>query len=79
MINRLLRNNQHKLNANYFSDICGTTGLITFFLKDALEFLGAISNKNFCQIKIIKNNTMLIEYIDGKLDRLNKILNEIIN
>jgi hypothetical protein len=77
-INRLIRNNQHKLNPNYFSDLCGATGLITFFLKDALEFIGSILNKNTYQIKIFKNTTMLIEYIDEKLERLNNILDNIL-
>ena len=78
-ISRLLRNNQHKLNPNYFSDICGTAGLITFFLKDALEFLGSMSNKNTCQVKIMKNATMLIEYLNAKIENQNIILDKIFN
>ena len=78
-ISRLLRNNQHKLNPNYFSDICGTTGLITFFLKDALEFLGSISNKNTCQVKILKNAAMLIEFLNEKIENQKKILEKIFN
>jgi hypothetical protein len=79
-ISRLIRNNQHKLNPNYFSDLCGTAGLITFFLKDALEFLGSISSKNssqICQIRMMNNASIMIDFLNSKIERLNKILDKI--
>lgn len=78
-ISRLLRNNQHKLNPNYFSDICGTAGLITFFVKDALEFLGSIANKNTCQVKLMKNSAMIMEYLNHKIEKQKNILEKIYN
>lgn len=78
-IHRLIRNNQHKLNPTYFSDICGTSGLVTFFLKDSLEFLGAISTKNTCQTRILKNAVLISEYLNSKAENLNNILEKIFN
>lgn len=78
-IYRLIRNNQHKLNPTYFSEICGTSGLVTFFLKDSLEFLGAISTKTTCQTRILKNAFLVSEYLGTKIENLKIILEKIYN
>ena len=78
-INRLIRNNQHKLNPTYFSDICGTSGLVTFFLKDSLEYLGAITTKNTCQTRILKNAVLISEYLNAKIENLKINLEKIYN
>ena len=43
-IYNLVKGNLNKIVPNYFSNICGTTGLFVFIIKDILEFLG-ISQK----------------------------------
>ena len=43
-IYNLVKGNLNKIVPNYFSSICGTTGLFVFVIKDILEFLG-ISQK----------------------------------
>ena len=43
-IYKLVKGNLDKIAPNYFSNICGTTGLFVFIIKDILEFLG-ISQK----------------------------------
>ena len=40
----LVKGNLNKIVPNYFSSLCGTTGLFVFIIKDILEFLG-ISQK----------------------------------
>lgn len=42
---KLLGNFSSKLTANYFTKICGTTGLFIFVLKDILEYAGIIMDK----------------------------------
>ncbi len=42
---KLLGNFSSKLTANYFTKICGTTGLFIFVLKDILEYAGIIMEK----------------------------------
>ena len=39
-IYNLVKGNFNKIVPNYFSSICGTTGLFVFIIKDVLEFLG---------------------------------------
>ena len=58
-----------RINPQYFSNICGITGLITFIIKDILDFVG-ISNKESIQINaywtyndIIDDKNNKIEYI----------------
>jgi hypothetical protein len=36
----LVKGNWNKILPNYFSSVCGTTGLFAFIIKDILEFLG---------------------------------------
>ncbi len=43
-IYNLVKKNLNKIVPNYFSSICGTTGLFVFIIKDILEFFG-ISQK----------------------------------
>ena len=43
-LNKLLLNMKTKILPNYFSKICGTTGLLLFLIKDALEYCGVIKN-----------------------------------
>ena len=65
-----------KINPNYFSKICGTSGLLIFLLKDALEYCGVIINEKKTQparildnLMYYKNTTetlaMFIEYLSG--------------
>ena len=47
---------KNKMLPSYFSKICGTTSLVTFILKDALEFCGALVNeKKTHPEKIVEN------------------------
>ena len=68
-IYNLVKGNLNKILPNYYSNICGTTGLFVFIIKDILEFLG-ISHK----IKKINNAywtySDIIEAINERINYL---------
>ena len=76
LMDKFLIGLKKKINPNYFSKICGTTGLLIFLLKDALEYCGVIVNEKKTQparildnLMYYKNATetlaMFIEYLSG--------------
>ena len=72
-ISKMIGNNVSKLNPNYFSKLCGTTGLFIFFIKDALEYSGIIVDKKTSINRLFKNYTYTNEMLQSKLDRLKNI------
>ena len=58
-----------KIHPKYFSNLCGTTGLITFFIKDILDFLG-ISNEPNIQINAYWTYDDIIKNLDNKINEL---------
>ena len=57
-----------KLKPKYFGNICGTTGLFVFLIKDCLEYCGAVEDKK-TQGSRIKANYL---YQKALFDELNK-------
>ena len=49
---------KNKIIPNYFSRICGTTGLLVFIVKDALEYCGVIINDKKTQPSRIIDNLL---------------------
>ena len=72
LLNKLLVGMKKKINPNYFSKICGTTGLLIFLIKDTLEYCGVIINDKKTQPARILDNLLyykntidtLAQYID---------------
>jgi len=58
-----------KIYPKYFSNFCGTTGLITFFIKDVLDFVGISNNENI-QINAYWTYNDIIEDLNSKIDYL---------
>ena len=58
-----------KIHPKYFSNLCGTTGLITFFIKDILDFLG-ITNEPKIQINAYWTYDNIIKNLDNKINEL---------
>ena len=54
----MIENVKSKIVPSYFSKICGTTGLIVFVVKDALEYSGAIVNDKKTQPRKIYDNIL---------------------
>ena len=76
LMNKFLIGMKKKINPNYFPKICGTTGLLIFLIKDALEYCGVIINDKKTQparildnLLYYKNSTenlaQIIEYLSG--------------
>ena len=70
-IYNLVKENPNKILPNYFSKICGTTGLFAFIIKDILDFLG-ISPK-------IKNKENAFWTYSDIIDSINEKINYLKN
>ena len=60
--------NFHEVKTNY-SKICGTTGLVIFLIKDALEYCGIIQNDKKNIPSILLKNLEYLETIEKKVDK----------
>jgi len=78
-IYRLLENNSNKISPNYFSKICGTTGLFVFFVKDFLDYMGLLGDKKTPISKTIKTYNSILKAINSNLERLKTASNKIYN
>lgn len=68
-INNISHENKMKLNPSFFQKISGTVSLISFLIKDALEYCGVLySDKATPPWKLIRN----LNYDNEALIRLNK-------
>ena len=70
-IYNLVKGNLNKIIPNYFSDICGTTGLFVFIIKDVLDFLG-ISLKNKNRENSYWTYSDILDSINEKIEYLKK-------
>lgn len=75
-IKKIVSGNEDKIKPIVFSNLCGTTGLFIFLIKDVLEYLGIIDNFNKNNPKII---LQYLEYINTKLNKVQKYIHKIKN
>ena len=77
LVNKLLFGIKNNFNAGYFSKICGTTGLLIFIIRDALEYCGVIINEKKTQPARILDNLLyyknLIDTLTNFIDSLSTI------
>ena len=71
-IYKLTENNLDIIYPSYFSKICGTTGLVVFFIKDILDFVG-ISNDKKIQNKAYWSYEKIIESLENKINQIKKL------
>ena len=64
---KLVYKDLNKIAPQYFSKICGTTGLFVFIIKDVLDFVG-ISNVDKCHEKVYWTYVNIIESINKKIN-----------
>jgi hypothetical protein len=76
---KLLGNNLPKITPNYFSKLCGTTGLFIFLIKDALEYAGIVVDKKTSPCRLFNNYTFIIESLQIKKERLKSIQSKLFN
>ena len=68
----LSKDNYKKILPNYFSNICGTTGLFVFVIKDILEFMG-LTPKIKKKENAFWTYSDIIESLDDKINYLSNI------
>ena len=77
-IKKIIKGNEEKLKPKNYSQICATTGLVIFLIKDILEYLGFNYNGNkSCPIFILMNLEFL-EKVKTKLPNYLKFLKNIL-
>ena len=72
-VQRLVGGNASKITPAYFSKICGTTGLIIFLIKDALEYAAILIDKKTSPARLYKNYLYCFEVLQSRIERLKKI------
>ena len=73
-IKKIIKGNEEKLKPKNYSQICATTGLVIFLVKDILEYLGLNYNANKgCPVFILMNLEFL-EKVKTKLPNYLKFL-----
>jgi len=77
LINKLVKDVKNKILPSYFSKICGTTGLVVFLIKDALEYCGIILSDKKTQPSIIYQHLQFekknVNRVNNYIEFLNKI------
>ena len=74
LLNKILVGMKKKINPNYFSKICGTTGLLIFLIKDILEYCGVIINDKKTQPARILDN---LTYYKNSIDTLAQFIDKL--
>ena len=68
---KMCEGKQNRINPSYYSKICGTTGLVVFLIRDALEYCGIIVDK---RTPIARLKRFYSFGIDKCNQNLNKVL-----
>ena len=63
----LSNSNIHKIKPNYYQNICKTTGIIVFIIKDIIDYLGLSKDRNVSSGKIYR-------VLNARLDIQNRFL-----
>lgn len=69
---KIIGNREKKITPTYYSKTCGTTGLIIFLIKDAMEYAGIIVDKKTLPPRTYKTYNYLVTKAKQKLDRLDE-------
>ena len=70
-IEKMIKSYKNTIYPSYYSKICGTTGLIVFILKDALEYAGIFYNEKKTPIKRVFHN---LEKQMNKIEKLKEFI-----
>jgi hypothetical protein len=69
-ITKIIGNREKKITPTFYSKTCGTTGLIIFLIKDAMEYAGIIIDKKTLPARTYKTYIYLLSKAKQKLDRM---------
>lgn len=70
----IIKDNAQKIIPSYFSKLCGTTGLIVFFIKDVLDYIG-ISNDKKSKSQSNIAYKVIINLLEVKIDKISHMGN----
>jgi len=73
LISRLSEPLIKKLNPSNFSKICGTTGFIVFYIKDAFEYCGLIENAKTHPRQLLKFLEYKIKRLKSSVEKINEM------
>ena len=77
LISRIIGSDLSKMTAPNYTKICPTTGLVFFFINDALEYSGIIIDKKTPPVKILNLLDFTLENLLSKEIRLKSFLNKL--
>ena len=69
-ITKIIGNREKKITPTFYSKTCGTTGLIIFLVKDAMEYAGIIIDKKTLPARIFKNYNYQLSKVKQKMERM---------
>ena len=72
-IKKLINGKEDKLKPLIYENICKTTGLVIFIIKDSLEYCGVILNNKKTKPKILIN---YLEYLKGKINKTKEYIDK---
>jgi len=72
-LSKLVSNKEKLITPNYYSKTCATTGLVIFILKDALEYLGIISDKRTVPSQMYRLFSIFLSKAKEKISKLTEI------
>lgn len=74
----ILGDRSSRMIPSYFTKLCGTTGLMIFFLREALVHSGIIEDMKTPPSRSYKNYLYTISKIENQINRIKGILNRIV-
>ena len=69
-------NKVDEIKPTNYSKICGTTGLVIFLIKDALEYCGIMQNDKKNSPSLLMKNLEYLEHIENKISSYIAFLNK---
>jgi hypothetical protein len=72
-IKKIINGKEDKLKPLIYENICKTTGLVIFIIKDSLEYCGVILNNKKTKPKILIN---YLEYLKGKINKAKEYIDK---
>jgi len=73
----MLGTNHSKITPTYYSKLCGTTGILTFLIKNSLEYAGIILEKKPNQLRILKNLLYQQTHYTKQIEKLQALVKKL--
>jgi hypothetical protein len=73
-IKKLINGKEDKLKPLIYENICKTTGLVIFIIKDSLEYCGVVQNNKKTKPKVLLN---YLEYLKGNINKTKEYIDKL--